>query len=84
MRSLLIIFFLISFFPMLRGQTSNADVLINNSINEQIKNYIKQELIMNTTELSGKTCFRKLMVHVSDTLTAKTASINHLNTFYLN
>jgi hypothetical protein len=79
MGSFFTIVFLTTFFSMLRGQTVMPDVLIKNSINEQIK-YIKEKtLIYEDYRAIREDMFQKLMANVSDTLSAKTVNINHLN-----
>jgi hypothetical protein len=79
MRCLLTIFFLISFFPMLTGQSAMPDALIKNSINEQIKYINDKTLIYEYYRAIREDMFQKLMVNFSDTLTARTTAINNLN-----
>jgi uncharacterized membrane-anchored protein YhcB (DUF1043 family) len=64
---------------MLRGQSSMPDVLIKNSINEQIKYIHDKTLIYEDYRAIREDMFQKLMANVSDTLSAKTAGINKLN-----
>jgi tetrahydromethanopterin S-methyltransferase subunit B len=79
MRSLLTIFFLTSFFSMLKGQYTMPDALLKNSITEQIK-YIKEKtLIYEDYRAIREDMFQKLMANFSDTLSAANARINRLN-----
>jgi hypothetical protein len=79
MGSLLTIVFLTTFFSMSGGQSVMPDVLIKNSINEQIKYINERTLIYEDYRAIREDMFQKLMANVSDTLSAKAATINHLD-----
>jgi hypothetical protein len=79
MGSFFTIVFLTTFFSMLRGQSVMPDVLIKNSIKEQIKYINERTLIYEDYRAIREDMFQKLMANVSDTLSAKTSNIDHLN-----
>lgn len=79
MRCLLTSILLILFFPFLTGQSAMPEVLLKNSINEQIKYINEKTLIYEYYRAIREDMFQKLMTNFSDTLSARNATINNLN-----
>jgi hypothetical protein len=65
---------------MITGQSAMPDVLLKNSIKEQIKYINEKTLIYEGYRAIREDMFQKLTVNFSDTLSGTTARINHLNT----